>query len=222
MGGLYPGGSNRRPDAHEAAGLVQASRIQPLDALGQVDAANGHIGFVSIGMSNTNQEFEVFEVRGERRRGPQSPGDHDQRRAGRTSAFQWADPYSVVWTRPGFRRGGKGADELPGAGRVDQADRAGSRRRRLGLVSAVSRHSRSVPHQAQEVVRNLTDRYPNIKIAYLSSRTFGGYVATQYPEPVAYEEGFGVKWLIEDQMNGDPALAFGGASAEAPFLSWGP
>ena len=60
MGGSYPNGSNFIPAAHMAAGLSIASNIQPLDTNGTVDAANGKIVWVSMGMSNTTQETQVF------------------------------------------------------------------------------------------------------------------------------------------------------------------
>ena len=98
VGGLYPNGSNVRPAAHEAAGLVMADAIQPLNGAGQVDTANGRIGFVSIGMSLTNQEFEVFEYasNADPLRDPRITtvnGAQDGH-----SAFQWADPNHISWT----------------------------------------------------------------------------------------------------------------------------
>src|SRR5438270_5104720 len=57
-GGLYPNGANRRPPAHEAAGLAIGSNgVQPLDTAGNVDANRGRIVLLSIGMSNTTQEW---------------------------------------------------------------------------------------------------------------------------------------------------------------------
>jgi PKD domain len=42
------------------------------------------------------------------------------------------------------------------------------------------------------------------------------------PEPYAYETGFGIKWMIQRQINGDPSLRFSGPNAVAPYLCWGP
>ncbi len=60
-GGLYPGGKNERPAAHEAAGRELAKEVRPLDRDGQpVD--DGKIVLLSVGMSNTTQEFSVFKT----------------------------------------------------------------------------------------------------------------------------------------------------------------
>src|SRR6266545_1180268 len=54
-GGLYPGGKNERPEAHEAAGLALAKKVQPLDADGK-PADDGKVVLLSVGMSSTTQE----------------------------------------------------------------------------------------------------------------------------------------------------------------------
>ena len=60
-GGLYPDRSNQRPAGHEQAGLRLAEEVRPRNAQGAVDDQNGKIVFLSIGMSNTTQEFSVFK-----------------------------------------------------------------------------------------------------------------------------------------------------------------
>src|SRR5207248_2378431 len=76
-----------------------------------------------------------------------------------------------------------------------------------------------------KIVQILPGRYPNIKLVYLSPRTYAGYATSPLnPEPYAYESGFSIKWLIEKQIKGDPALSYDASkgAAKAPWLSWGP
>lgn len=55
-GGLYERGRNSPPDDHAAVGAERATHIQARDANGGV-TPNGRIVLLSIGMSNTSQEF---------------------------------------------------------------------------------------------------------------------------------------------------------------------
>src|SRR5437764_7626187 len=55
-GGLYEHGTNVPPADHEAIGLGQAALVRPLDATGK-PSPNGNVVMVSVGMSNTTQEF---------------------------------------------------------------------------------------------------------------------------------------------------------------------
>ena len=51
-GGLYPGGSNVRPAAHDAAGQKIAHGIVPLGADGKPDPVNGKIVIMPVSVSN--------------------------------------------------------------------------------------------------------------------------------------------------------------------------
>src|SRR5688500_18764208 len=58
-GGLYGANSNIVPRSHRAAALTEVKSIVPRDAQG-APSATGRIALVSIGMSNTTQEFSRF------------------------------------------------------------------------------------------------------------------------------------------------------------------
>ncbi len=221
-GGLYPGGKNERPAAHETAGLALAAQVRPLNENGEA-AANGQIVLLSIGMSNASQVFSSFKTIADRdpRKNPRVvvvDGAQDGMTAGRVQ-----DPESVqggreYWTTIDRRLAAAGvappqvqvvwikqADSEPDTGFPEYA---------LSLAVALAR-----------IVRVLPQRYPNVKLAYLSSRSYAGYAATTLnPEPYAYESGFSVKWLIEEQIRGAPDLRFDKMDGRrgAPWLSWGP
>jgi hypothetical protein len=57
-------------------------------------------------------------------------------------------------------------------------------------------------------------RYPNLRLVYVSSRTYGGYAITGLnPEPAAYDSAYAVRGVIQDRMKGK----LGG-----PWVGWGP
>jgi len=76
------------------------------------------------------------------------------------------------------------------------------------------------------VLQIAKQRYPNLRVVYLSSRTFGGWSgrASGSPEPYAYESGFGTRWIVQSQIAGDAALNFDSArgAVKAPLVLWGP
>jgi hypothetical protein len=84
--------------------------------------------------------------------------------------------------------------------------------------------------QLGEILRAAKKRWPNLRIAFLSSREYGGYAKTPVsPEPYAYEYGFSSKWLIQAQIHQmrtgtiDPIagdLNYGRGTT--PWVVWGP
>jgi hypothetical protein len=217
-GGLYPGGSNAPPAAHLSDALAKASEIVPRDAAGNPDP-NGWIAMIAVGMSNTTHEFGAFERN----------ADTDSTRNARVvlldtgfggqTATVIANPSAGYWTTMMQRLGAMGLT----AAQVQVA----------WLKEAESHPANDFPVHAQNlrdtlkvVVRNLHTKFPNLKICYVSSRIYGGYSAqgTLNPEPQAYESGFSVKWMIEDQIDGDPGLNHGQLPGDvrAPLLLWGP
>jgi hypothetical protein len=231
-GGLYGNGSNTPPASHQAAAEKQLALIRPLDPDGK-PSADGRIVLISLGMSNTTQEFSQFK----------KIADADPAKSpavaivdcaqGGQAAAQWASPEK--YTR---------ADRATGQQRpspwavMDQriAD-AGLTARQVQLVwikqaemgpanlGPFPQHARILHDNIAVILRKLRDRFPNLRIAYLSSRIYAGYATTPLnPEPYAYESAFSVRWLIEDQIKADPQLNYDPAKGEvnSPLLLWGP
>ncbi len=86
-------------------------------------------------------------------------------------------------------------------------------------------YAKKLEVELTRIVQIFPKRFPNAKLVYLSSRTYGGFATTALnPEPYAYESAFSVKWLIERQIKGESGLNFDAGKGEvrAPWLSWGP
>lgn len=215
-GGLYPGGSNVRPAAHEAAGVAIAQQIRPLNLQGQPDPA-GHIVMISSGMSNAAMEFGAFIslVNAD-------PDVHPQLRLINGAqpsqiSTDWTDPNAPAWDRVDARLASAGLSPA-------QVQVAWIKNVRTGN-GLFPQRAELLQGDLVQIVRALKIRYPNVKLAYLSSRTRSyTYWHGLSPEPAAFESGFSVKWLIEQQIDGDPALNYDPQSGPvvAPFLSWGP
>jgi hypothetical protein len=218
QGGLYPGGSNQRPAAHEAAGIAIANAIVPLDTLGAGDPVNGRVVFVSIGMSNCTQEFSAFV--------PKSDADPVRRpnvrvidcAEGGQTAQILAQPTSAYWDTVLTRLRGHGSSPR----QVQVVWLKDANANPTGGF-AVTRDTLSA--QFFRIVQILKQKLPNAKLCYFTSRIYAGYASsTLNPEPYAYENAFSVKQVIAQQLSGDPALNFDPAQgpAVAPWLSWGP
>jgi len=86
-----------------------------------------------------------------------------------------------------------------------------------------ARYTRSLKERYLSAMQLVKAKFPNVKMAYLSSRIYGGYAKTSLnPEPFAWYTGWANKLLIEDQIKGDSRLAYAGKEAKVPWLSWGP
>jgi len=225
-GGLYGGGKNEPPQGHLEAALRRAKLIQPLDADGK-PSDNGKIVLISVGMSNTTQEFSAF-VRLANADPAKSPKvvivDGAQ---GGMDAKAWA--VSGRPDQPGSRNPWEVLDD-----RLQQADVSDEQvqvawvkqaRIAPGSIGEFPKHAEEMKGHMVTILNMLKERFPNLRIAYLSSRIYAGYAkSTLNPEPYAYESAFVVRWLIQDQINGEPSLNYDPANgtAKSPLLLWGP
>lgn len=216
-GGLYPGGSNTRPAAHDAAGIAIANSIAPLDTFGVGNPA-GRIVFISIGMSNATQEFSTFV-------GLANLDTYkdplvrviDCAKSGQT-ASAIKNPAAAYWDTVRTRLRGVGSAPA-------QVQVAWIKEANAGPTTGFPAATTTLMRDLGSVVRTLKDHFPNLRIAYLSSRIYAGYASTTLnPEPYAYESGFAVKWLVEGQIAGADSINHdpGQGVVEAPWLSWGP
>jgi hypothetical protein len=215
--GLYPGGSNLRPPSHDAAGLDLAKNIVPLDTNGSPDPVGKYV-LVSIGMSNTNAEFEAFMplADADPSMDPRlvlvngAQGGHDAR--------EIANPADEYWTILDQRLADAGVSP-------NQVAVAWVKQAIAHPKTDFPAHPLELQGYLKTITEILKQRYPNMGLAYYSSRSYGGYATTTLnPEPYAYWSGFSTKWVIEEQISGSPELNFDPADGpvRAPWMAWGP
>lgn len=217
LGGLYPGESSTPPAAHLAEAMVRAQEIEPRDVDGNPDP-DGVIVLLCLGYSNASQEWSVFERQ----------ADLDPTRNARVLILNGGvrgqvpalikDPEAPYWNNVSARLAGMGLSPM-------QVQAVWLKVTDVNTPDDFPLHAQVLRDDTVEVVQLLAATYPELRLCYVSSRTYGGWSTTSVsPEPQAYETGFSVKWLIEDQITGEPGLNYDPSSGPvlAPLLLWGP
>lgn len=216
-GGLYGGGRNEPPEALRTAARKETTRIVPRDRDGQ-PASAGRVVFVSISMSNATQEFSFFK------RSADSDPDKapaltivDCAQGGQAMA-EWVDPKGKPWEEADRRLQAAGVTP-------QQVQVAWIKLANKGPSGELAEHGKQLQKDTMAVLHNARARFPNLRIAYLGSRIYGGYSTGRLnPEPYAYEGAFAARWLILDQLKGDASLNYDAerGPVKAPLLLWGP
>lgn len=216
-GGLYGAGKNAPSDEHAKAATAALARIQPLDREGK-PAADGRIVFVSISMSNATQEFSKFKQIADDDPAKTSQLTIVDCAQGGQAMAEWVDPNASAWREAERRLSSAGVTH-------PQVQVAWIKLANKGPRGDLQEHGRKLQRDTLAVIANAKARFPNLQIAYLSSRIYGGYASNALnPEPYAYESAFVCRWLIQDQIKGDAALNYDAAKGpvKAPLLLWGP
>ena len=233
-GGLYPDGADNPPPAHLAAGIeIAQNQVTPRDGAGNVETNTGRIVLLSLGMSNTTQEWasgdtithnitNAFKYR----------ADHDPSKNpqlvivdgafGGQDAMDWTNLNAPTWDRVLTQR-------------LNQAVVTTNQVQALWIKQALAgplnygafpTHAQALRTMLAMIVRNAKVRYPNLRLVYLSCRTrsYNDVPTALNPEPFAFETAFADKWVIEDQVAGQTNLNFDPAKGAvvAPWMSWGP
>lgn len=237
-GGLYPLGSNQPPVDHDSAGRARRNAIRPLDVYGDENPLGKYV-LLSIGMSGTTQEWCSQSA---------APPCTKWSLMGRAAADPTVNRYSLVivdgaaegedassWTSPT-----SASYERVRISRLEPLGLSEKQVQTAWVDLADAQPSKSLPSDSADAyaflsnlgqsLRAMKVRYPNLQLAFLSSRIYGGYATIDFnPEPYAFEEGFSVKWAIESQINemrGAAANARAGslnyAKKIAPWIVWGP
>lgn len=205
-GGLYLGGTNEPPTAYSEAGLRAAGGIVARAPSGAPDP-KGKAVLLSVGMSNTTQEFSAFVglARGDAMRAAHvEVVDGAQ---GGQDASRWTSASALTWSTVDSR--------------LLQAGVSAAQVQAIWLKQAIAEprgdfqtEARRLWDTLRAIVDVATQRFPNLQQVFVSPRTYAGYATTTLnPEPYAYESAFADRLLIADSI----------ARPEArPWIGWGP
>jgi len=223
-GGLYGGGKNDPPESLKAAAQKELAQIRPLGSDGK-PSPDGRVVLISIGMSNTTMEFSRFK----------QIADADPQKSPTLTIVDCAQggQTAQIWA------GGSGRPGQPASSPWKVAEQrltqAGVTPQQVQVVwikeanagpqGELSEHAKKLQQDMVGLLQLAKQHFPNLRIAYLSSRIYAGYATTHLnPEPYAYEGAFAMRWLILDQIANKPELNHDPARGEvkAPLLLWGP
>jgi hypothetical protein len=218
-GGLYGEGRNDPPPEQLQAAQKALAKVQKLDQSGK-PSPEGKIVLLSVGMSNTANEFGRFkrDVEGSTGKSPVVVVVNGAQ--GGMTASAWTTADSKVW--PVVEQ------------RLNDAQVTAKQVQVVWLKQAIGGPFRfgEFPKHAQQLrdflvqdINQIAQHYANVRVIYMSSRIYGGYAAGDLnPEPYAYESAYAVRWVIQDQIKGTPSLNFDPAKGKvkAPLLLWGP
>lgn len=244
FGGLYGDGTNTMSADHLALGLQQAAKIQPLDENGQ-PSPSGKIVFLAVGYGDTARIMcgpspdSVCEAGSLISMALSNPAVNHDSLVLLNVARDGAD--FRAWSHESGGRpiydAVRSAVLLPAGVSEKQVQAAW-----LQVVTGDPYIPLGTPlgdgfvlkQGIASTLREMKKAYPNLQIAYLSSRVYGGYATTKWnPEPFAYESGFAHRWVIEGQTfeeqtpigawfwdtrlgNVDDRVGI------APWIAWGP
>jgi hypothetical protein len=249
-GGLYGGGKNEAPAVHQAAYVRESAKIRPLNAQGE-PADDGKIGLVGHGFSNTFMEFTDFKRTADQ--DPQkSPRVVVVNGAiGGRMALMWAadgadllpaaEQQRLDEAQKKFAQAHGAGGKRPGGNTWTTLD---DRLKSAGLAAPQVQvmwmkhveaypeafgvypdHAKLLEADLVAILNIAKQHFPNLRVVYLSSRTYGGWsIQDGSPEPYAYETAFAVRAVIQRQIKGDPRLNFDPARGPvtAPLVLWGP
>jgi len=200
-GGLYGKGKNAPPPELAARSQKSLAQIRPLDGEGNA-AASGKVALLSIGMSNTTQEFSTFK----------RLADADPRKAASAVIVDGAQggQTAQVWATID-RPWEEAARRISAAGLVPaQVQALWIKQANAGPSAGWPAETDRLRDDIRKVIARAREKFPNLRLVFLSSRIYAGYATTRLnPEPYAYEGAFAMRAVIRDQPADGPAILWG-------------
>lgn len=225
QGGLYPGGSNNMPYSHYAAGINVSREVMPLGEDGNINLTDGKVGFICLGASTAGNAFNYFKTNADA-----DPTINPCLRIANcavgakglevmldtvVNSWYWDDYVMLDVVSSGLTRYQVQVIWIMVTSRVD-------------TILEWPSQPIEVGNKYAQLMPILLAKFPNLKQVYLSGFGYGGYADPtkefydMIVEPSSYWNNWSVKFLVENQINGDPALKFTEPDRMSPWVAWGP
>ncbi len=219
QGGLYPNGSNEMPPAFYQDAIMMAKSIVPLDKNGNADD-KGEIGLIALGASTVAMFGKALDKMIEEDNNRRSDINYVNCGIGGQDLSDIMNPsanfWSVIDTR--VKEAGMTLDQV----QVIWFEEDNLKNR----DNDIDARGNALVSDFTQTIQFCKQHYPNLKLFYVSGRHTTAFMPAdandKHREPKAYVNGWACKWLIEKQINGDPALSYKGKNAVAPLILWGP
>ncbi|MBI3832177.1 MAG: carbon-nitrogen family hydrolase [Planctomycetes bacterium] len=218
--GLYPGASNRIPEAHQAAGIRIAASLRPLDKDGRSDPESGKIAALVLGHSNCNQYFNaVGRILDEKRSELNNAFVLLNAAIGGQQLPQIVELKGKVWDRTNDLLAQQNLATSQIQALFLHTTWVGASNRDKQPPGAFPAEMQTMQRAMVTVLAHCVKLFPNLKLAYLTCDGLRHY--TNF-EPHVWREAFALKWLIASQIRGEKGTAFEGPERVLPWLQWGP
>ena len=239
-GGLFPAASNTDNPHHAAAGAAIARSIVPLGPDGAADPVNGKIVYTYVGISLTylvwsgsqdNPNTDIY-----------APTENFNYRAlhlsninprlslpyaikANNGLYNWTDRNNPFWPDMITALAQQGI--TPAQVQVLWAFTPGNGAGPDPDGNSLPRNAKLQWDGTVRMLHAILRYFPNTKIVYLSSKHFAWQTKPDGSlvwEPFSHDSAWGIKWAIEQQINGDPALNYDPAkgAVTSPWITWGP
>ncbi len=219
QGGLYFG-SNNKPSSHSANLVSAIQRIKPLDLNGLPDSNQGKIVLLSIGASNPKTEFDNFKLKADTFRMINHKLKIVNGCQGGNGLQKIINPTDNYWNYVNNQLSSNGVSKSQV--QVIWLEQENTQSSDYNFPSAPE----SLMQQFKQLFQLFFQFYPNLQVCYLTGRGYAGYIDNSSTagngllQARDYYQGWAVKWLIENQISGDPTLAFNTPNKKAPLLDW--
>lgn len=214
QGGLYPGGLNNPNGMYLEDLKILSNGIQALDSNGQY-STTGQIVFIGVGASNPRTEFQAFQKMADTFRNINRNLRTVNTCIGGQGVQKMNQLSDNYWKQADKMMDSMGLSNLQVQIAWLETENTAS------ADSSFPGGPRSLVSDVRVLLQLMKVKYPNLKICYLSARTYAGWVSggtgrgLEYPRD--YYNGWAMKWVIDSAINQVNGYTYKGSSPSIPL-----